>query len=89
MTRVKLTKYIACVCEGAAEQAIIDLLLDSNKLIFDRSQLLDGMILGCRSGRSLYERDFPKELPYCVFWIREGSASNSARHMSTRWMLLT
>lgn len=26
--------YIACICEGAAEDAIIDILLDNDKLIF-------------------------------------------------------
>ena len=31
---MELSKYIACICEGAAEQAVIELLLDSNKLIF-------------------------------------------------------
>lgn len=26
--------YIACICEGTAEDAIIDILLDNDKLIF-------------------------------------------------------
>ena len=26
--------YIACICEGAVEEAIIDILLDNDKLIF-------------------------------------------------------
>lgn len=29
-------KYIACICEGGAERAILDLLLDNQKLIFER-----------------------------------------------------
>lgn len=28
-----MAKYTACICEGAAERAIIDLLLDKKKLI--------------------------------------------------------
>lgn len=31
-----LTKYIACICEGAAEEAIINILMDANKLILKR-----------------------------------------------------
>ena len=35
-----MTKYTACICEGGAETAILDLLLDQNKLIFSRNDLL-------------------------------------------------
>ena len=31
---MELSKYVACICEGSAEQAIMELLLDANKLIF-------------------------------------------------------
>lgn len=30
-----MAKYVACICEGGAERAIIDLLLDHHKLIFE------------------------------------------------------
>ena len=40
--------YIACLCEGAAEQAVIELLLDE-KLIFTRDEMLEGEPLRCRS----------------------------------------
>lgn len=33
--------YIACMCEGGAEDAIINILLDHELLCFSRSQLLD------------------------------------------------
>ena len=38
---MELSKYIACICEGAAEQAVIELLLDSNKLIFRYDDMLE------------------------------------------------
>ncbi len=41
--------YIACLCEGAAEQAVIELLLDAEKLIFTRDEMLEGEPLRCRS----------------------------------------
>lgn len=38
---MELAKYKACICEGAAESAIMDVLLDNNLLIFDREDLLE------------------------------------------------
>lgn len=40
---------IACLCEGAFEKAIIELLLDNDRLIFSREDLLEGEPLRCRS----------------------------------------
>lgn len=33
--------YVLCICEGTAEEAIIDLLLDNDMLQFSRSQLIN------------------------------------------------
>ena len=41
--------YVACIAEGAAETAIIDILLDHHLLIFDREEVLDEQVLRCRS----------------------------------------
>lgn len=38
---MKFEKYIACICEGSAEAAIIDILLDNRLLRFTREDLLD------------------------------------------------
>lgn len=40
---------IACICEGSAERAIINKLLDEERLTFSRSELLDKEVLKCRS----------------------------------------
>ena len=48
-------KYIACICEGGAERAILDLLLDSHKLIFKREELIEEEVLRCRSGKESSE----------------------------------
>ena len=48
--------YVACICEGAAEQAIINLLLDSEMLIFTRDEMLEGEPLRCRSASKFEER---------------------------------
>ena len=49
-------RYIACICEGGAERAILDLLLDNHKLIFERKDLLEEEVLRCRSGKEFEER---------------------------------
>ena len=48
---MKLSKYVVCICEGGAEKTIIELLLDSNSLIFSYDDLLEGEILRCRKAR--------------------------------------
>jgi hypothetical protein len=53
---MELSRYIACICEGAAEQVIIEKLLDADKLIFWRTQLLEEKIIRCRSAKSFEER---------------------------------
>jgi len=52
-----LSDYIvACICEGSAEQAIMELLLDANKLIFDSEQLLNEEIIRTRSAKNFEQR---------------------------------
>ncbi len=53
---MELSKYNACICEGAAEQIIIELLLANEKLIFSREELLEHEILRCRSGKKFEEQ---------------------------------
>ncbi len=48
--------YVACICEGSAEQAIMELLLDSNKLIFSNEQLLEEEIIRVRGAKKFEER---------------------------------
>lgn len=38
---MELGEYVACICEGAAEKAIIDILLDNDLLIFSREKMLE------------------------------------------------
>ncbi|MCI6165881.1 MAG: hypothetical protein MR675_11955 [Lachnospira sp.] len=53
---MELSKYKACICEGSAETAIIDILLDNNMLIFKRNEILDEKVIRCRSARRFEER---------------------------------
>ncbi|CAA6805385.1 MAG: Unknown protein [uncultured Sulfurovum sp.] len=49
---MNLDGYVACICEGSAEQAIMELLLDSNELVFKTEQLLEEEIIRCRSAKN-------------------------------------
>ena len=51
-----MAKYVACICEGGAERAILDLLLDHHMLIFDRQQLLEEEVLRCRSAKEFEDK---------------------------------
>ena len=53
---MELARYKACICEGAAESAIIDILLDNDLLIFSRSEMLDESVIRCRNAKRFEER---------------------------------
>ena len=48
---MELAKYKACICEGSAENAIMDILLDNNLLIFSREEMLEEEVIRCREGK--------------------------------------
>lgn len=54
---MKQVDLIACLCEGAMEQAILEILLENDRLIFTKEQLLEEEILRCRSAKN-FERDY-------------------------------
>lgn len=54
---MELSKYIACICEGTAEQVIMNLLLENNRLIFTSDDLLEGEVLRSRSGEN-FEKQY-------------------------------
>lgn len=48
---------IACICEGGAEQAIMDILLENNAIVFEKDQLLDEKVIRTRSAEK-FEQDY-------------------------------
>ena len=48
--------YIACIAEGSAETAIIDILLNHDLLFFNRNEMLDEKVLRCRSAGTFETR---------------------------------
>ena len=53
---MELAKYKACICEGSAENAIMDILLDNDLLIFARDEMLEEEVIRCREGKKFEER---------------------------------
>ena len=50
---MELSKYIACICEGAAEETIIKLLLDADRLQFTYDHLLEREVLRSRKAKKI------------------------------------
>ena len=53
---MELAKYKACICEGSAEEAIIDILVDNDLLIFNREEMLEERVIRCRSAKRFEEQ---------------------------------
>lgn len=53
---MELAKYKACICEGSAENAIMDILLDHELLIFSREEMIEEEVIRCREGRKFEEK---------------------------------
>lgn len=62
--------YIACICEGAAERAIIDLLLENDRLTFTESQLLNGELIRCRDAKKFELRYLRKDFSSKITVLR-------------------
>lgn len=50
---MELAKYKACICEGAAENAIMDVLLDEELLVFSREEMLEESVIDVGTARNL------------------------------------
>ena len=67
---MKLAKYKACICEGAAESAIIDILVDNDLLIFTREEMLEESVIRCRTAKKFEERYLRKGFDNQISVIR-------------------
>ena len=67
---MKLAKYKACICEGSAETAIIDILVDHDLLIFPREEMLDEKVIRCRNAKRFEEQYLRKGFPAQISIIR-------------------
>ena len=56
INNMELAKYKACICEGAAENAIMDILLDEELLVFSREEMLEESVIRCRDGKKFEQK---------------------------------
>ncbi len=61
---------IACICEGGAETAIMNTLLDNSLLTFDRSQLIDESVLPRVSVNDFQKRYLRQEFEQKIYILR-------------------
>lgn len=52
-----LGEYVACICEGAAEEAIMNILLENDLLIFSREKMIEERVIRCRDGKK-FEKEY-------------------------------
>ena len=67
---MELARYKAVICEGAAEEAIINILLDKHLLIFEREELIEESVLRCRNARVFERRHLRKSFNDKISVIR-------------------
>ncbi len=53
---MELADYKACICEGSAENAVMDILLEHELLSFTREELIEEEVIRCREGRKFEEK---------------------------------
>lgn len=51
-----MSNFIAVIAEGGAETAIIDILLDADLLIFNRTEMIERSVLRTRKGKSFEQK---------------------------------
>lgn len=60
MVSITSSSLVACICEGGAEIAIMDILLDNDLLIFKREQLIEESVLP-RTTVKVFERRYLRQ----------------------------
>lgn len=70
MRRLDIPGYVAVITEGGAETAIIDILLDNEKLIFTRDDMLENKVIKCRDAQTFQKRYLRKSFAQTVTILR-------------------
>ena len=85
---MELAKYKACICEGAAENAIMDILLDYELLIFSREEMLEEEVIRCREGKKFEEKYLRKGFKDKISVIRILDSRRENFKLSNCYLLL-
>ena len=79
---VTIGKYVACIVEGGAESAVIDILLENDLLIFSREQMLDERTLRNRSASDFTRSYLNKKYKGKITVLRILDSRNTAFKIS-------
>ena len=79
---MELAKYKACICEGAVEAAIIDILVDNDLLIFTREEMLEEQVIRCRNAKNFEARYLRKDFMGQISIIRILDSRNEEFRLS-------
>lgn len=63
-------EWIACICEGAFERSVMEVLLDADCLSFGWDDLLEGDLIELRSSRRFSQRYLNREYDHSIRIIR-------------------
>ena len=88
---MELANYKACICEGSAENAIMDILLDYNLLIFNREEMIEEEVIRCREAKKFeekFEKGFKDKISVIrILGFKRRKILNSVRPMLAKWTL--
>lgn len=82
---MELSKYIAVLCEGSAEQAIMNVLLDNRCLIFEREELIEEEVLRIRKARIFETKYLRKSYDDKISIIRILDSKNESFNLSREY----
>ena len=74
--------YIACICEGKAEKAIIDLLLEHDKLKFKKEKLVEEKPILERNAKKFEERYLKKAYSEKILVLRILDSHSEAKNFN-------
>ncbi len=76
------SSLIACICEGGAEMAIMDILLDNDLLIFNRKQMIEESLLPRTSVKRFEQRYLRVEYDQKIVILRVIDSRSEAFNLS-------
>lgn len=82
---MELEGYIACICEGGAEEAIMEILLKNGKLQFSYENLLEGKILRERKAKNFEKKYLNKGFAEQITIIRIIDSKNENFTLSKQY----
>lgn len=82
---IELAPIVACICEGGAETAIIDMLVDADRLIFSREKMLNEEVIRCRNGKEFEQRYLRKGFESKITILRVLDSHSEGFRLSTAY----